>query len=181
MSEGGLIMTCALCHRRPPCPHLKKGSQKSAVNFLINAEIRNFWEKVVRHADTFSNASERMFMLTAELKRISEAQFRVHSKATLKVRRFSFDQKKKKIFRMKKWCLCCGLEAQIRHHIVPLSHGGPNTKRNIAFLCKPCHARVHPWLGESREQLRADGLTLRPNRVQDMPGDEPERAFAEKS
>lgn len=43
-------------------------------------------------------------------------------------------------------CFACGNKPDVRHHIIWLKHGGRNVKRNICFLCKACHAEVHPWL-----------------------------------
>lgn len=29
------------------------------------------------------------------------------------------------------------------HHIIPLSQGGSNEKRNLVALCRPCHRHIH--------------------------------------
>jgi 5-methylcytosine-specific restriction endonuclease McrA len=43
-------------------------------------------------------------------------------------------------------CFACRGRAEVRHHIIWLSHGGRNQKNNIIALCKSCHAEIHPWL-----------------------------------
>ena len=43
-------------------------------------------------------------------------------------------------------CLVCGVPAQVRHHIILLTHGGVNWLTNLAPLCNVCHAEIHPWL-----------------------------------
>jgi len=45
-------------------------------------------------------------------------------------------------------CWVCGGPAVVRHHVVPLSHGGNNNPKNIVSLCLVCHAKAHPWLAE---------------------------------
>lgn len=58
--------------------------------------------------------------------------------------RQNFDSLKK----THKWeyCFACGGNAQIRHHIILIKHGGSNSGKNIVRLCKECHAEIHPWL-----------------------------------
>ena len=46
-------------------------------------------------------------------------------------------------------CFVCGERAQVRHHIIWLKHGGHNWRSNIVFICRKCHAEVHPWLRET--------------------------------
>ena len=29
------------------------------------------------------------------------------------------------------------------HHIIPISHGGRNNKRNLVVLCSECHFKAH--------------------------------------
>ena len=43
-------------------------------------------------------------------------------------------------------CYVCDKKADIRHHIVPLKHGGHNSYLNIRSLCNACHAEIHDWL-----------------------------------
>lgn len=43
-------------------------------------------------------------------------------------------------------CYVCEKRADVRHHLVPLKHGGHNSYLNIRVLCNPCHAEIHPWL-----------------------------------
>ena len=43
-------------------------------------------------------------------------------------------------------CYLCDQPASIRHHVVPLSHGGTNKQSNIVPLCNPCHVQLHPHM-----------------------------------
>ena len=40
-------------------------------------------------------------------------------------------------------CYACGQPAVLRHHVVPVSHGGRNKRNNIVPLCHSCHQFVH--------------------------------------
>jgi len=49
-----------------------------------------------------------------------------------------------------KFCLCCEVNiAQHRHHILALSHGGPNWTENLCPLCDTCHSEIHPHLEDT--------------------------------
>lgn len=43
-----------------------------------------------------------------------------------------------------KWqyCFACGGRAQVRHHIILIKHGGSNSGKNIARICRTCHADI---------------------------------------
>lgn len=43
-------------------------------------------------------------------------------------------------------CYICNDNAEVRHHIILLKHGGHNSHNNIRILCKKCHSKIHPWL-----------------------------------
>jgi 5-methylcytosine-specific restriction endonuclease McrA len=45
-------------------------------------------------------------------------------------------------------CWCCHQSSGdlVVHHIIQVQHGGRNTLKNLVWLCRRCHARVHPWL-----------------------------------
>jgi hypothetical protein len=43
-------------------------------------------------------------------------------------------------------CFVCGEQAEIRHHIIQLHHGGFNERRNLVRLCRKCHKEIHPWM-----------------------------------
>lgn len=34
----------------------------------------------------------------------------------------------------------------VRHHIIPLSYGGPDTESNVVWLCPTAHGNVHKLL-----------------------------------
>jgi len=34
----------------------------------------------------------------------------------------------------------------ITHHIIQVQHGGRNILKNLVWVCRVCHARIHPWL-----------------------------------
>lgn len=42
--------------------------------------------------------------------------------------------------------LCEEKDAQNRHHIIQMQHGGHNRGRNLFALCDDCHKLIHPWL-----------------------------------
>ena len=66
--------------------------------------------------------------------------------STLNRKRKKFNKVKAKIVRVDGFCEVCGNNAEIRHHIIQLNHGGMNKRFNIALLCNGCHAEIHPWL-----------------------------------
>lgn len=45
-------------------------------------------------------------------------------------------------------CFACGSRGvdTVRHHIIQLQYGGPNTTHNVVNVCDACHAAIHPWL-----------------------------------
>lgn len=47
-------------------------------------------------------------------------------------------------------CVACGAPAQVLHHAILVSNGGPNRRENLLELCRSCHAEVHPWLKEQK-------------------------------
>lgn len=43
-------------------------------------------------------------------------------------------------------CLCCSYEGKLtKHHIIPKKVGGPDRRRNLAYLCMDCHALVERY------------------------------------
>jgi 5-methylcytosine-specific restriction endonuclease McrA len=49
--------------------------------------------------------------------------------------------------------LCfCGSEADAIHHIRPMIRGGSNQLENLIFICVECHALVHEWLKQRRDE-----------------------------
>ncbi len=40
-------------------------------------------------------------------------------------------------------CYVCESRAQVRHHVVPVSHGGRNKLNNLVPLCHSCHQELH--------------------------------------
>lgn len=38
-----------------------------------------------------------------------------------------------------------------KHHIVPLSEGGSDNLKNIAWLCRPCHDKIHGINGKKHD------------------------------
>lgn len=43
-------------------------------------------------------------------------------------------------------CGTCDNPSKIRHHIIPLCFGGPNSPLNLILLCNSCHEGIHPWM-----------------------------------
>ena len=68
----------------------------------------------------------------------------------LSEKRRDFDIRKRDEFKfigkLPDFCYVCFSSPVIRHHIVPLSCGGLNTKKNLIQLCNSCHSKIHPWL-----------------------------------
>ena len=88
----------------------------------------------------------------ALLKRYTEIAKVIFGKSLYKLseKRADFNRRKKNEFefigRLPDFCAVCYHSPVTRHHIVPLSTGGLNTKKNLIQLCNPCHAKIHPWL-----------------------------------
>jgi len=65
-------------------------------------------------------------------------------------KRTEFNQIKKTLHRaelkINTKCFVCLEQANCRHHIIQLQHGGLNQKKNIVSLCSSCHSLIHPWL-----------------------------------
>lgn len=46
-----------------------------------------------------------------------------------------------------KLCEQCKLRpVQVEHHILPRALGGSNKKSNRQWLCRECHAQIHPFM-----------------------------------
>lgn len=82
------------------------------------------------------------------LRVIGETVLWKHKKLTLDKKRAKWNKVKNSRHRFASHDLCfvCRSKGEIRHHIIWLSNGGLNSKRNIITLCKFCHAEIHPWL-----------------------------------
>ena len=81
------------------------------------------------------------------------AQIRLNSHILISLsdlvkRRAAFDAIKEVNFPLWdcKGCYCCGQFSSVRHHVIPIQHGGSNLVSNLVPLCEPCHAKVHPHL-----------------------------------
>ncbi len=57
--------------------------------------------------------------------------------------RTKFNEKEKKY---RKKCEICKKQPHHRHHIIQIQHGGTLNYKNIAYLCAPCHIKIHTWL-----------------------------------
>lgn len=121
----------------------------SGPNILnIHAQLlKDFWS---RNGIRWSVSPQEWHETIADLQRMGEYKI-VYSnpKITMEKHRKEFDKVKNKRSKYRlshALCLACGTKAQIRHHIIWLKNGGRNNKRNVCFLCKPCHEAVHPWL-----------------------------------
>src|SRR5258706_15081007 len=59
-------------------------------------------------------------------------------------------------FKLRGWCWSCQKEsADARHHIIPLSKGGPNRRLNVVNVvnvCNDCHDEIHPWMKAARQR-----------------------------
>ena len=55
-------------------------------------------------------------------------------------------------------CYVCREVATVRHHVVPVSHGGSNKKNNLVPLCHSCHQKLHaPFRLKEPEKRSAIG------------------------
>lgn len=46
------------------------------------------------------------------------------------------------------WACQRNTKKLVCHHIVQVQHGGRNVLKNLVWLCKGCHAEIHPWLAK---------------------------------
>lgn len=83
-----------------------------------------------------------------KVKWIDEFKIIYQHQSPLKIRRESFDKRKYKLhkFSYYKNCFICQNNSEIRHHLISLSKGGVNSKKNTISLCRKCHSDIHPWL-----------------------------------
>jgi ElaB/YqjD/DUF883 family membrane-anchored ribosome-binding protein len=151
------MQTCRVCgktkhwvhfhgpHTTICIPCAKKERKKSEKAFTtasdqINKELSNFWNRfnIVGTVETKLSLlkiySNKIFIPVAS-EQLKDARQQFLRNTNL---RFSADTK----------CGVCGECYEDRHHIVQLSNGGPNIKKNLIPLCKCCHAEIHPWLKE---------------------------------
>lgn len=79
---------------------------------------------------------------------------------TLRIMRGGFDHNKFKHLPIGTHtkCYCCGLPAEIRHHVHPLSQGGTNHRWNIVPLCNACHYKVHPDMGNRKARKEKEAI-----------------------
>ena len=61
-------------------------------------------------------------------------------------------------------CYVCHGKAVLRHHVIPVSHGGRNKRSNLVVLCHPCHQQIH---APFRTQPEAE-ITLPPTEYQQV-------------
>lgn len=52
----------------------------------------------------------------------------------------------------------CGRHAELRHHIIPLSMGGSNRRKNLIAICGNCHAIIHPWLAAKLPRKKSETM-----------------------
>lgn len=88
------------------------------------------------------------------LNKLSSSERMIHLKQCLKYGewvsdydakrvRWEFRKLKERLCPLKKAkCFTCGAKAEHRHHILPISRGGKNTKNNLVPLCIVCHNKL---------------------------------------
>ena len=153
---------CALCHRAPPCAHFRsgrplwkdkpakrkrkaRGKSKQANEIKLKELAVGFWREF-GHRGAKSGRSVRSREDTLEgLRRVSEALPDVGADRKMR-RQFMRVAEKRHSLMDNPDCFACGGMAHVRHHIIPISHGGINARKNLVSLCCDCHEEIHSWL-----------------------------------
>jgi len=121
-------------------------------NKKVKLILRSFWEQVSLDGPEIAAKSFISRLPTADtlsvLKDFSNIEVKYKKTAPLAEHRQAFDHLKHLRFKNvhKRICFACRKPAELRHHIMPLKNGGRNAKRNVVYLCRRCHAEIHPWL-----------------------------------
>ena len=110
-----------------------------------------FWERYGGRKHSGDGFEEEKKL--KDLIEFSEKVIFKRSKKSLDETRVVFNKSKFKRHGLNshKKCFVCLNIGEIRHHIVPISNGGRNAKRNLVTLCKKCHSKVHPWLETKKD------------------------------
>jgi hypothetical protein len=104
--------------------------------------IKTFLCVILRMLEKANTPMERMNILKEASMKIFKWK---SANKTFKPRMYFVKNKYfKRLFRND--CYVCKRRSQVRHHIIPLSHGGDNRDRNIIALCEWCHSQIHPWI-----------------------------------
>lgn len=111
--------------------------------------LRSFWAIYGKDGHKHVKSARPKQDTLEALKAVGEATILwKHNPVTLQRKRKNFNKVKvyRHRFESHSLCFACRDKGTIRHHIVWLSNGGLNSKKNLITLCKSCHAYIHPWL-----------------------------------
>lgn len=129
---------------------LNKRGKKSLRESKVSPEHQHildiFWAKVSQF--THDGQSWKIIDILKECSQIG---------GTKTASRYNFDRIKHRFKTSGYTCLVCTEDAQVRHHIIQIQHGGPNAACNVCALCDGCHAKVHPWL--TKENSNVNGAS----------------------
>ena len=107
-----------------------------------NDELIGLYKSVLREFHSLRGKRERLKLL----REVANFTFRELTKLQRQQLRTKFNKRTKKWILVEGKCKVCGEKAECRHHIIPLSRGGHNHKKNVMLLCNQCHSEIHPWL-----------------------------------
>lgn len=125
----------------------RKRNDTRPVIVRVQADLIKF------HKIYFENHTSFEFRLKV-LKKYANKKYIHVSRDVLARRRKRFNNRKVKTYipligksgRIKTCRLCEKSNAECRHHIIQLQHGGFKGGRNVLFMCNDCHKLIHPWL-----------------------------------
>lgn len=129
----------------------KKGHQQEMINWSIEVEKRRtkkyFRKKKKARIFILKNDFRaRIFNTKSFEKRISFLQ-KKQNQGYFSVKGSYNNKRNIKNKLTSKVCEVCGVNTSYcMHHILPLSRGGSNSRRNLIAVCEDCHKKIHPYL-----------------------------------
>lgn len=151
--------------------HKANGDLAKAINAIDKAYAKKRKEVKKRYYASFQKKSKRLgksnfywldketdkildefwpkFKAEPSVNPLREYSYRIIQRISdkdLRARRKEFNADATHRLLIGKPCVCCGEEADSRHHIIELQYGGSNSPKNIVPICSKCHSKVHPWL-----------------------------------
>ena len=108
---------------------------------------KTFWKDLMKYVrlemEKTTNKSGRIRLM----KSLSKIVIKWKRPQPLAIKRDKFDanERLKRMWGRKCW-VCKRKKATARHHIILLSLGGRNDKKNVIPICNDCHCEIHPWM-----------------------------------